>query len=137
MRYFFIVLLFVPLIAFAQEEKGSGLFEQPQTLDEAKKFGEKVLGGLPEAIGTVWNNEVAPVWTRMFFWAQDTWNRAVGWRVESLIQTIKAILAGELEKKSPIIQQEFEKKKQETIQEIHTKDSQGILERFQKLFTED
>ncbi|MDO8470799.1 MAG: hypothetical protein Q7S63_02360 [bacterium] len=134
MKYFLFVLLFIPLITFAQQEEGTGPFVQPQTLDEAKGVGEKILGGLPEAMGTIWKNEVAPIWAYMFSWAQDTWNRAVGWRVEELIERTKAILAGEIEKKSPIIQQEFEKKKQETIQEIQGKESQDLLQRFLDLF---
>lgn len=136
MKYFFLVLLFVPVFSLAQQEQGSVPFQIPETLDQAQSFGEKVLWALPNAIGKVWSEEVAPVWFKIFAFVKDLWDRFVAWRIDYLVQTVRGLLGGETATQSPAVQQEI-KQQGKTIQELQAekeKVSQSLKERFLDLF---
>ncbi len=146
-RIFLIAILFLPILAFAQQEqvvqtltspqtqRGSVPFQLPETLDQAKSFGEKALMALPNAIGSIWRDEVVPVWSTMFSWVKDLWDRFVAWRIDYLIQTVRGLLGGE-PASSPAVQQEV-KQQGKTIQELQAENekiSQSLKERFLDLF---
>lgn len=105
----------------------SGILAPPQTLDEAMGAGEQILLILPQTMQKVWNEEVLPIWNKMWVIAQDLWAKYVWWRIEPEVNRRKALIPGELEKE-----------KQELSQELQTElesqgGLQGLWERFKVL----
>ena len=134
--FILILVLLFPFFVLAQQEKGIVPIQAPQTLDEAKSFGQHAFQAIPDAIATIWKEEVAPVWTKMFSFAKDLWDRFIAWRIEHFINTVRGLIGGDTKKQSPAVQQEVIKQK-ETIQEIQKekeKVSQSFWERFAELF---
>lgn len=89
MKYLFLVLLFVPVFSFAQQEKGSVPFQVPETLNQAKDFMEKILMALPNAMGAIWREEVAPVWGKMFAWIQKKTMQQIQVEKEKVSQSLQ------------------------------------------------
>jgi len=90
-------------------------FEAPETFEQAQQLGEEALEigkkQLPDIIRDVWNNNVLPVWQKMYDWAYtNIWLRIknlLGSRVEQ-----------EIEIRKEIVDQEFEQEKEEVKKEL-------------------
>jgi len=99
-------------------------FETPETFEQAQQLGEEALEigkkQLPDIIRDVWNNNVLPVWQKMYDWAYtNIWLRikdSLGSRVEE-----------EIEIRKEIVDQEFEQEKEEVKKELP-----GILNKIWK-----
>lgn len=105
----------------------SGIITPPETLDEATGVGEQILLALPRAMQQVWNDEVLPLWNKMWAIAQDLWAKYVWWRIEPEVERRKALIPGELEKEKEELSQELQA-------ELESRGGfEGLWERFKVL----
>ena len=105
----------------------SSILAPPQTLDEARGVGEQILLLLPKTMQQVWNEEVLPIWSKVWVIAQDLWAKYVWWRIEPEFNRRKALIPGELEKEKEELSQEFQT-------ELESQGGlQGLWERFKVL----
>lgn len=95
----------------------------PETLEEAKELGERMLKAFPEALKKPWQEAVV-IWKRMWVWFKN-----LGY---SIWYRINSFLGREVEKRKPEIQEEFEKEKQEMKEEI-PKVGKSLWQRFKEL----
>lgn len=116
---FLIVSLVLPGFCLAQED-----YQFPQTLEEAKSLGLRILEKLPEAIKRTWQEEVLPLWQRMWDWA---WSRIEPWWHKFL-----DLLGKEVEKRKPIIEEELRREKEELKEEL-PRVGESLWERFKEL----
>ncbi len=108
--------LFVPLLPIMAYE-GSGI-EQPQTVEEAKGFGLEILKGLPGAVKELWQEEVVPLWQKMWDWFKEQLTKLWNWFL--------GLLGREVERIKPEIEEKIEEKVEET--------KQTLWQRFKGLF---
>ena len=87
--------------------------EQPQTIEEVKGLGMKILTALPGAVKKVWQEEVLPVWLKMWNWARP--------EIEPWWQKFLDLLG----KETPDLREEFQKEKKEM--------QKDLWERFKEL----
>ena len=121
--------VFVPTFSFGQETQ----LTPPETLDEAKKIGEKALEvgekELPGIIQRIWQEEVMPIWQNMFGWFKiNIWPKMEDW--------FKKIIEPEIEKRKPLIEEEFQKEKEEMKEEVKSdlpKVGQSLWGKFKEL----
>jgi len=104
--------------------------EPPETLEEAKELGEKVLETgqkeLPGILERIWQEEVLPFWQKMWDWFQ----------VHIWQPYIEPPIKKEIEKRKPIIKEEFQKEKEETKESAKTEvvpAFKSLWERFMEL----
>ncbi|MDP1538790.1 MAG: hypothetical protein Q8M00_02045 [bacterium] len=119
-------LILLPNFSFAQEQ-----FEMstPETLEEAKKIGEKALGvgkkELPGIIEKIWKEEVLPIWQRMWDWVKaNIWSKIESW------------IKPEVEKRKQFFEEGFEREKEEMKEEVKTelpKVGKSLWEKFREL----
>ena len=99
------------------------LAQAPETLEEAKEMGERILWGFPEALKKPWQ-EALTLWTRMINWIRP-WVQTIWYKISSF-------LGKEVEKKKPEVQEEFKKEKQEMKEEIPSV-TKSLWQRFKEL----
>jgi len=89
----------------------------PETLEEAKTMGEKVLTGLPRALKEPWR-EALGIWGRMADIFSNFWNSYIFPWLKSIWHQITIPFKKEMERRQPIIEEEFKKEKKEIKEEI-------------------
>ncbi len=114
MRQTIIILLLLgfllPNFAFAQED----LITAPESFEEVKELGERALEvgekELPGTLERIWQEEVLPVWQKMYDWFKDNlWTKIENWYTT----TVKPRAEEEIEKRKPEVEKELEKEKEE------------------------
>ena len=121
--------LLLPVFIFAQEQG----FEQPETFEEVKEMGEKSLEvgkrELPGVLEKIWQEEILPVWQRMYNWfMENAWPKIENW----FKQEIEPRTKEEIEKRKPIIEEEFKKEKEEVKEEL-PEVTKSLWEKFKEL----
>ena len=113
------LLTFVMPNVLAQEAPA----QAPETLEEAKLLGERVLWGFPEVFKKSWQEAVV-FWKKMLNyvspWLEGIWN------------SILSLLGKEVEQRRPEVEEEFEKETQEMKEEI-PKAGKSLWQRFKEL----
>jgi len=107
--------LVLPNFSVAQNQAVS----PPKTLEEAKELGEEAVEvgqkELPGTLEKIWQEEVLPVWHRMYDWFKENiWPKILSW----FRQKVEPKAKEEIEKRTPIIEEEFQKEKEEIKKEI-------------------
>lgn len=132
-----ILILFgflLPILAFAQFAQNQPL-TPPETLEEAKTMGEKILIAFPQALKEPWQ-EALRIWGRMADIFSNWWNYHIFPWLKSIWHKILSIFIQETERRKPIIKEEFEKEKKEIKEEIKQevpKAGKSLWERFKEL----
>ncbi len=103
----------------------------PETFEEAKSLGERILIGFPEALKKPWQ-EALVVWGRMLGWFRSFWRSYISPWLQIIWQKIYSLLGKEVEKRKPEIQEEFKKEKQE-IKEETVEAGKSLWQRFKDL----
>lgn len=117
-----IIGLLLPNFSFAQNQT----FPVPWTLEEARAFLERMFGiikeTLPTMIKKIWDEEVLPIWQKMFEWFKlNIWEK------------IKPGAEEELEKRKSILKEEFPKAKEELKKETPVV-TKSLWEKLKELF---
>jgi len=104
-----ILNLLAPAFSFAQTTN------LPETPEDVKVLGEKALEvgekEIPGMIKAMWQEQVLPVWQKMFGWFKaNIWPKFYSW--------FQKEVTPEIEKRKPLIEEEFEKEKEEVKQEL-------------------
>lgn len=125
-----ILIISISLVVFgfgtySQAQEETSIPQAPETLEEAKSMGEKILIGIPKALKGPWQGAVQ-VWKKMWQGVKNFWNSYIQPPISSFWQKIKYFFRKEKIKK------EFEKEKQEMKEEI-PKVSKSLWERFKEL----
>src|SRR4030042_101456 len=133
MNYGLVMLIifgfFLPNLAFLQNQS----ITPPKTFEEAKELGEEVVAvgqkELPGTLEKIWQEEVLPVWHRMYDWFKENiWPKILSWFRREVEPKAKE----EIEKRTPIIEEEFQKEKEEIKKEIQEevipKDTKSLWE---------
>jgi len=128
-----ILNLFAPALCFSQMQ----LLEQPQNLDEAKQIGQKALEvgqkEIPGIIERTWQNEVLPVWQKMFDWVKThLWGNWLKNWLQNIWNTALRILKIEVEQRTPAVKEDFQKEKQQ-IKEEAPQVGKSFWEKFKEL----
>jgi hypothetical protein len=85
---------------------------QPENMEQAQQLGDKawdfVKKDLPGIVKQVWNDEVMPIWTKMWSWFKGSiWE-----------PYLAPFFKSEIEKRQPGLEEEFEKEKEETKESV-------------------
>ena len=118
---------------FAQE---FNQIEAPETIEDAKEFGKQLGEQLPDEIEKVFDNEVVPIWEKMWAKVEEIWEQYIIRWIDGIIASLVGLVGREIEKRGPEIQAEFEKEKEEIKEELRNeaKDASiGLWERFKSL----
>ncbi|MDI6591415.1 MAG: hypothetical protein QME61_00510 [Patescibacteria group bacterium] len=121
--------LLLSSFCFAQQPK----IKSPETLEEAKemgiKAGKEVKEKLPGILEKIWEEEVLPVWQKMYNWFMiNIWPKIESW----FKREVKPRAKEEIEKRKPMIEEEFQKEKEELKKEI-PEVTKSLWERFKEL----
>lgn len=121
--------VFLPSFSFAQPQS----FQTPETLEEAKKMGEKALETtqkeLPGILEKIWKEEVLPVWQKMYDWFEvNILPQIKSWFKKGIEPKVKE----EIEKRKPVIEEEFQKEKEEVKEEL-PEVTKSLWEKFKEL----
>jgi len=127
MKYLFSFLIFLTTIGFLLSFSFSVLAQEavgaPETLEEAKTLGQRILWGFPEAFKKTWQQAVV-FWKKMLNyvspWFKNIWN------------SILSFLGKEVEQRRPEVEQEFEKEVEEMKEEV-PKASKSLWQRLKEL----
>lgn len=110
--------------------------KQPETIEEAKETGEKVFrevqGQAPGILKSIWQEEVLPIWQRMWNYAKSLWKTYVEPQLDYWWFRIRDMIELEIEKRKPIIEEEFKKEKEELKKELPGL-TKSLWERFKEL----
>ena len=121
-----ISLTYLPFNIKAQDEIP---LHAPKDLEEIQEFGEGMLDAgkekLPDIIKGVWDEEVIPIWQKMYDW----FDLNIGSKFKELFDE-------EVEKRKPVIEQEYEKEKKEVKEELPIV-TQSLWERLLELWGKD
>jgi len=130
-----ILLLGILLPSFSLAQGGDQL-QLPENMDEVQELGEKALEigkkELPGTIEKVWQEEVLPIWQKMYDIWSNWWDNTIQPWLDDIWQKIMSLLGQEIEKRKPLIEEEFEKEKEELGIEA-SKIGQSLWERFKEL----
>ena len=99
--------------------------EPPQNLEEAKGFSLAIIKDLPGAIKRVWQEEVLPLWKKMWDWVKAQLQKVWGWfkaQLQKLWNWVLRLLGREVERVKSSA-----KEKQEEIQK-------SLWQKFKDLF---
>lgn len=129
-----ILILFgflLPYFSFAQVTPTT----VPENMEQAKELGQKALETtqkeMPGLIKNIFQNEVLPLWQKMYNWFKENiWPKVKDWFMK--------FIQPEIEKRKPGIQEEFQKKKIETKEQLQTevpKIGQSLWEKFKELIS--
>ena len=112
------LLTFVMPSVLAQET-----VQAPESFEEAKTLGERILNSFPEAFKKSWQEAVS-LWKKMLDyvspWFKGIWN------------SILSFLGKEVEQRKPEVEEEFKKETEEMKEEIPTA-GKSIWERLKEL----
>lgn len=116
--------------------RGQGL-TPPENIEEAKELGEKALETtqkeMPGLVEKIFNEEVLPIWQKMYDWVKaNIWPKIEGF--------FEKFIKPEVEKRKPVIEEEFEKEKQEMKEEVKNTLPQvlkSLWEKFKDLISTD
>jgi len=135
MKKIIIIFVLVGLISpvFSWAENASEPIRAPGTIEEAKELGEEALEvsqkKLPGTLEKIWNEDIIPVWERMYNWyLQNIWPKIESWFKKEVEPRVEE----EIEKRKPILEEEFQKEKEELKEEI-PEVSKSLWERFREL----
>ena len=128
-----ILNLFAPVLCFGQIAS----LDQPKDINQAKQIGQRALevvkNDIPGLIERIWQNEVIPVWQKMYNWVKlHIWDWLVS-GLNNLWPKIVQIFKEEVTQRKPVIEQQFQNKKQE-IKEEAPQVGQSLWEKFKGLF---
>jgi hypothetical protein len=115
----------------------TGLLEQPKDINEALDVSGKLLENtqkeMPGLMERIWQNEVLPVWQKMFDWTKThLWDNKLSSWLKNLWQNIKELFSSEVEQRTPTVKEEFSKEKQE-LKEEAPQVSKSLWEKFKEL----
>jgi len=82
MKNIFLILL-ISLFILSPLKTTSEIKPPPETLKEAQNLGERILRGFPATLNDAWR-ESNVIWSKMFYWARDIWNKYPGKWIESI-----------------------------------------------------
>lgn len=129
-----ILLLFLvlPVFSFAAEIPDT----VDQAVEESREVGGKILDELPQAVKSLSDQEVLPVWKKMFEGAVSFWEKNIASKFDNVWQKIM----GKVDEKKPELKQELEKEKQEIKDDLKggaAKAGKSLLKRFLDLFRDE
>lgn len=115
--------------------------EAPKDFKEAGDFTNKTIETtkkeVPSGMKRVWQEEVLPIWKRMYDWSnRNIWTKITGfWQNAGdwFMIKVKLRTVAEVEKRKRIAQEEFQKEKKE-LQTEAPQLGKNIWERFKDLF---
>jgi len=115
--------LILPGFSFAQNQK----ILIPATLEEGwliiQNFFKIFCESFPRILKNIWNNEVLPVWSKMWEWFKiNIWMK------------IEGFFKREIEMRKPVIEEEFKKEKEELKTEI-PQVKKSLWERLKELIS--
>ena len=113
-------------VVIAKDSSLSQDITAPETIEEAKSFGEKIFQQLPKAIKRIWKEEVIPLWEKT--WVK-WWHSFIKPSIQKIWQKILTLF----KKRKPIIKEEFEREKKEMKGEL-PKVKNDLWERFKELW---
>ena len=120
-----VAILLVSLFSFGNFAAAQSSLDQPETVEEAKELGKKALEigkkELPGIIEKIWEQEVLPIWQKMY-----------NWFLENIWAEVWPYAEKEIEKRRPLIEEEFEKEKQE-LREEAPELGKSLWQRFKEL----
>ena len=99
---------------FAQDQ----VIRAPETLESAKEgvlnIGDKVMQGIPHAIGRAWEEQVLPIWQKMWQWTkEDAWQKRISPALQTIGDKAKSILGPEVTKRKEIAQERLKEQKED------------------------
>lgn len=114
-----LIILIILSFALVNLSLAQETIQAPKTLEEAKEMGEQAFETgrrrLPDILKTLWEEDVLPVWKKMYDWFEIN----MGSKIKDFFQNeVMPRLEGEYEKRKPQIEQEFEEEKQELREEL-------------------
>ncbi len=124
----FLLTLVAPL-SFAQQDQE--ILKLPETIEEAKTSGERILWSFPEALKKTWR-EALVIWKTVLKWFKSFWYSYISPLLQNIWYRINSFLGREIEKRKPEIRKEFEKEKEEIKEEI-PKTGKSLWQRFKEL----
>ncbi len=124
----FLLTLAAPL-SFAQQDQG--IQELPQTIEEAKTLGERILWSFPEALKKIWR-EFLTIWKTMLGWFKSFWYSYISPLLQNIWYRINSFFGKEIEKRKPEIRKELEEEKEEIKKDV-PKTTKTLWERFKNL----
>jgi len=123
--------LLSPGFCFVRATNQPSFPQPPESLEEAKTIGGKVLKFLPGTLKEVWQ-EALEIW--QIIWGKvkrfsdshiSPWFQNIWWK-------IRACFGKEIEERKPTIQKEFKKEKEEMKKEL-PKAGKSLWERFKEI----
>lgn len=124
----------LPVSGFAEEQTS----ESPATLEEARELGEESLEvakeKMPGILERIWNEEVVPLWQKMWDWAKNFWEDTLWPWIRGLWERrIKPPVEEEVEKRKEIIEEGIEKEKEELQETFVPKGIRSLWEKLKEL----
>lgn len=131
----FLIALFI--FIFACPLFCSAETKQPQDMDEAINVSQQILENtekeMPGLVQRLWQNEVLPVWRKMFDWTKtNIWENKLSAWFENFWQTTKNVFKTEVDQRKPTVEKEFQKEKQDLKNEAPLV-GQNLWQKFQEL----
>ena len=126
--FLIIAILLTGVISYSRAQEAP---KSPETLEEAKTLGERVLIGFPQALKEPWQQALA-VWGKMFNWFKDFYQSYISSWLRGIWYKVLSVLGKEVEKRKPEIQEGFEEEKQE-MKEESVKTGKSLWQRFKEL----
>ena len=103
----------------------------PESIEGAKKMGEKAWKAIPEGLEKAWNDAVI-IWQKMIEDIKNFWNL----KIKTILESFWKKIEKEILIRKPIIEEEFEKEKIEMKEDIESgapKAGKNLWERFREL----
>lgn len=116
--FLIVIFVFNPAVFLAQK------VQAPETLEEAKSMGERIIWDFPGVMREVWQ-EALQIW-------KNFWSSYVRPVFSVIWQKIKSLLGKEVEQRRPGVEEELEKEKQEMKEEI-PKAGKSLWQRLKEL----
>jgi hypothetical protein len=114
-NFLIIAGLIFPILSLAQQQPISPPENMEQAKELGQKMGESAKENFPGVIRKAWEEDVLPIWRKMYNWFKENiWSRIV----EFFKNLIQPKIKEEVEKRKPIIEEEFQKEKQEMKNEL-------------------
>jgi endo-1,4-beta-mannosidase len=119
--------LILPIFSYAQTPQYTA--QMPQTMEEAKSLGLKILERLPDAVKEIWQKEALPFWRKMWQEAQGPLNTYIKPFFEKWWNKFLSLLGKEVEKRRPVLEPVLEEELQKETKEMQ----KDLWERFKEL----
>lgn len=138
-KYFliFLIIIFITTIfsGFTRAQEKVNVPRAPETIDEAKTMGTKILKGFPETLKGIWRGAFE-VWRNIFERAKSFCSSHIKPWIINIWNKIKILLGKEVEKRKPEVEKEFKKETKEMKEEVKReapKIGKNMWKRFQEL----